>query len=79
MKWKTIVVTAVIGLLVATLAVIGWRSRTNYAIQTRIGQYKLMKEEQQLITDILNLKYEAALIKAKFNPAPTTAPPKAEE
>lgn len=78
-NWKTVLVTAVIGLLVATLAVIGWRSRASYAIKSRIGQYKLLRTEQQLIHDIVSLRYETAVIQSKFNPAPATAPPKVEE
>lgn len=51
-------------------------------IKTRIKQYKLVKEEQQLITDILTLRYDAAVIQAKFKPAqpaPQPVPPKVNE
>ena len=34
----------------------------------RIRQYKILKEEQQLVTDILKIRYEAAVIKTKLNP-----------
>ena len=81
MKWKTVLVTAVIVLLVVAMGLMTARSLVSQEIRdmkNRIERYKLIEEEQQLITDIVTLRYEAALIQAKFNPAPTPqgTPPK---
>lgn len=78
MKWKTVLVTAVIVLLVAVLVLnailnIGewaFEPKASKDIKNRIKQYELVLEEQQLITEILTLKYEAVVIQAKFQPTP---------
>lgn len=73
MKWKTVLVTAVIVLLVVGLVLLSVKaleSQSGRDIKSRIKQYELVKVEQQLITDILTLKYEAAAIRSKFEPAP---------
>ncbi len=72
-NWRTILVTAVIVLLVAIL---GWMVLTNLETQAtkdtkgRIKQYKLIREEQEMIRDILTFRYETSLLQAKFKPAP---------
>ncbi len=71
MKWKTILVTAVIVLLVVALGIMASRvlvSQDARNIGKRIGMYEIVRDEQALITEILTLRYEAALIQAKFNP-----------
>lgn len=72
-NWKIVVLTVVAIVLVALLMALltatvqnRWETRV---IRSRIKQYEMVKQEQQLITDILNLRYEAAMIQAKFNPA----------
>lgn len=83
MKWKTVLVTVVLVLLVVALALLSYKAfEPEKDIKTRIKQYKLVKEEQQLITDILTLRYDAAVIQAKFKPAqpaPQPVPPKVNE
>lgn len=75
--WKTILVVAVIMLLVAALIVI---TRTKLVSQEervtldRIRQYKIVKEEQQLIVDILQAKYEMAVLQSKMQPAQKPRP-----
>lgn len=56
--------------LIVFMAMIIVEPQSEKDIQNRISQYELVKEEQQLITDILTLKYEAAVIQSKFQPAP---------
>lgn len=73
-QWKTVVVTAIMVSLVAILAVIVWNNRKTQAIRSRIAQYELIRQEQQLKTDIIKLGYEAALIQAKLNPKPKIQP-----
>lgn len=71
-QWKTVLVSVAIALLVAALVVLTLRvsgSQSERDIKNRISQYKLVKEERQLITDILTLKYEAAVIQSKFQSA----------
>jgi len=77
MKLKTILLTAVIVLLVVVLALLVTRDRPQAGpgVKARIKQYKVIKEEQQLITDILPLRYEAAVIQAKFKPTPQKIQP----
>lgn len=77
MKWKTVLVTAVIALLVVVLTFLSLKAfEPHKDIKNRISQYKLVLEEQELITKILTLKYEGAVIQAKFQPAPARpAPP----
>ena len=79
MKWKNVLFTAVIALLVVVLVLMSVKvfgPQSARDIKGRIKQYKIVKEEQQLITEILTLKYEAALIQAKFKPAaPRPSPP----
>lgn len=74
-NWKTVVVTVLVILLVVVLANVAWNKWETRAIRSRIAQYGLMKQEQQLALDILNLRYETAVIKSKFQPAPQAAPP----
>jgi len=77
-QWKTVLVTAVIALLVVVLIVLAQKAiepQDEREIKARIKSYKLVLEEQSLITEILNLRYEAAVIQAKFKPAPQPAPP----
>lgn len=76
-NWKTVLVTAVIVLLVVVLALLSVKAfepQEKRDIIGRTKQYKLLLEEQKLITEILKLKFEAAVIKAKFSPAPQPAP-----
>lgn len=82
MKWKTVLVKAFIVLLIAALALLLVKGiefqivqsleskQATREIKDRIKQYELVLEEQQLITEILTLKYEATLIQAKFQSAP---------
>ncbi len=73
MKWKTVLVTTVIVLLITALCLMGskvLKKDTELSIKERIKQYKLIREEQELITDIWTLRYEAAVMQAKFNPVP---------
>jgi len=73
MKWKTVLVTAVIVLLVVALGIMASRvlvSQDTRIIKKRIKMYEVVRDEQKLITEILTLRYDAALIQAKFNPAP---------
>lgn len=80
-KWKANILTAAIALLVAmTLLLVvkeiersvtkSIEPQPTKEIKSRISQYELVKEEQQLITEILTLRYEAAVIQSKFKPAP---------
>lgn len=79
-QWKVVLVTAVIALLVVALFVMGLKSLDTTGEQTikeRIEQYKLVAEEQRFITEIWTLRYEAAVMQAKFNPvADANAPPR---
>jgi len=73
-QWKTVLVTAVIVLLVVALAPVK-PVEPEKDIKGRIKQLKLVLEEQKLITEILQLRYDAAVIRAKFTPAqPEPAP-----
>lgn len=77
-QWKVILVTVVIVLLIAALCLVGskvLKKDTELSIKGRIKQYKLIRDEQELITDIVTLRYEAALIRAKFNPVPDVNTP----
>lgn len=74
---KEILITATIALLVVMVVALGFtlrnvtsNSKDELDIKGRISQYKLIREEQELITDILTLRYDAAVIQAKFKPAP---------
>lgn len=84
-NWKTVVLTVLVILLVAVFANVAWYRWETRAIRSRIAQYKLIKQENQLATDILTLRYEAALIRAKFSPPqsppiqPIVAPPQVTE
>ena len=79
-QWKVVLVTAVIALLVVALFVMGLKSldtKGEQTIKERIKQYTLIRDEQLLITDIWTLRYEAAVMQAKFNPvADANAPPR---
>lgn len=70
-QWKTVLVSAVIALLVAAVVVLTMQAFGPQSdIKNRIKKYELVLEEQQLITEILTLKYEAVVIQSKFKPAP---------
>lgn len=75
-QWKTVLVTAVIVLLVVALALVSVKPiEPEKDIKGRTKQLKLVLEEQKLITEILQLRYDAAVIRAKFTPAqPEPAP-----
>jgi len=75
-QWKTVLVTAVIVLLVVALALVSVKPvEPEKDIKGRIKQLKLVLEEQKLITEILQFRYDAAVIRAKFTPAqPEPAP-----
>ena len=78
-QWKVVLVTAVIALLVVALCLSNWNvlETGEQTIKERIKQYSLIRDEQQLITDIWTLRYEAAVMQAKFNPvADANAPPR---
>ena len=84
-QWKTVLVTAVIALLVVVLALLSYKAFEPQVIRetrSRIKQYKIVREEQQLAYDILKLRYETALIQAKLRPAqpaPAAIPPPVKE
>jgi len=77
-QWKTIVVTAVMVLLVVILVVLSVKAlepQSTRDMKGRIKQFKVELEQQELITKILQLRYEAAVIRAKFAPVqPEPAP-----
>ena len=76
-NWKTVLMTAVIVLLVVVLIVLAQKAiepQDEREIKAQNKSYKLVLENQKLITEILNLRYEAAVIQAKFKPAPRPAP-----
>lgn len=77
-QWKTVLVTAVIALFVVVFALLSYKafeSQEKRDIIGRTKQLKLVLEEQELITKILQLRYEAAVIRSKFAPAqPEPAP-----
>lgn len=76
-QWKTIVVTAVMVLLVVILILLSMKALEPQAtreMKNRTKNYRLVLEEQKLITEILKLRYEAAVVKAKFQPVPRPAP-----
>jgi len=75
-QWKTVLVTAVIVLLVVALALVSVKPiEPEKDIKGRTKQLKLVLEEQKLITEILQLRYDAAVIRAKFAPTqPEPAP-----
>lgn len=78
MKWKTVLVTTVIVLLITALCLMGskvLKKDIEPSIKERIKQYKLIAEEQRFITEIWTLRYEAALMQAKFNPVPDANTP----
>lgn len=83
MKWKDVLYWAVIVLLVVVFVLILTRDKQPQAERdtlSRIEQYEIVAEEQRLVTEILRLRYEAALIQQKFNPAPQPAlPPQIQE
>lgn len=77
-QWKTVLVTVVIALLVVALVLMALKGITpqiERETKNRIRQYNLVLEEQRLITEILTLKYDAAIIQAKFNPVPDVNTP----
>lgn len=77
-QWKTVLVTTVIVLLIAALCLVGskfLKTDTELSIKGRIKQYKLIRDEQELITEIMTLRYEAALIRSKINPVPDANTP----
>lgn len=77
-NWKTVLVTAVIALLVVALVLMTQRGivpQGERETKNRIRQYKIVLEEQRLITEILTLKYDAAVIQSKFKPAPEQSLP----
>lgn len=68
-KLTTILVMLVIALLIVVLVLLAVKAfESHNEIKSRIRHYELVKAEQQLITDILKLKYEAAVIQSKFIP-----------
>lgn len=77
-NWRTVLVTTVFVLLVAML---GWMVLRNLgsgairATKGRIRQYEVIREEQELIRDILKFRYETAQLQAKFKPAPLNPAP----
>ena len=80
-NWKAVLMTAVIVLLVVVLIVVlivlaqkAIEPQDEREIKAQNKSYKLVLENQKLITEILNLRYEAAVIQAKFKPAPQPAP-----
>jgi len=86
-QWKTIVVTIVVLLWIATVIVLVKRPWGDVApevdnvklAQARIAELKVVLEEQRLITEIITLRYDAAVIQSKLQPAPQPAPaPKTE-
>ncbi len=77
-QWKTVLVTAVIAILVVALALMAGRvfvSQDARIVKKRIEMYEIMRDEQALITEILTLRYDAAVIQSKFKPAPKQSPP----
>lgn len=77
-NWKTVLVTAVIALLVVALGLMGKRVFVSQRIRdtkTRIKQYEVIAKEQRLITEILQLKHDAAVIQSKFQSAQPQSPP----
>ena len=87
MKWKSVLVKAFIVLLIAALALLVVKGiefqvaqmleskQATRDIKNRISQYKLIRDEQELITDIMTLRYEAALVRSKINPVPDANTP----
>jgi len=76
-NWKTVLVTAVIVLLVVALGLMVLRNSESQAerdTRGRIRQYEIIAKEQRLITEILKLKYDAALIQSKSQSAPQRPP-----
>jgi len=76
-NWRTILVTTVLVLLVAILGGMVLRNFGSQAMRVtkgRIRQYEVIRQEQELIRDILKLRYETAQIQAKFKPAPLAQP-----
>ena len=72
--WKAVVLTGLAILLVVILASYVenyWKTRE---IRSRIANLEPIAREQRLIADILTAKYEAAVIKSKFAPAPQNRP-----
>lgn len=74
-NWKVIVLTVFVILLVAILTFSVrsmWETRE---IRSQIKQFKLIREREQLTLDILNIRYDTAVIQAKFQSAaqPTEA------
>lgn len=68
-QWKTVLVTVVIVLLVVALGLMVLRNSESQVVRDtkgRIKQYEIIAKEQRLITEILQLKYDAALIQSKF-------------
>ncbi len=82
MKWKDVLYWAVIVTLVVAFGLVLTRDKQPQA-QTdtlnRIEQYEIIAEEQRLVTEILRLKYEAALLQQKFNPVPQPMTPQVKE
>lgn len=78
-QWKTVLVTTVIVLLIAALFLVvrskSLKTNEELSIEGRIKQYKLIRDEQELITEIMTLRYEAALIRSKINPVPDANTP----
>lgn len=86
MKWKIILVM----LLVATMAgcsvtlapdklVKAEKERVLAEVVERTRQLQIMKEEQQLMKDILLLRYEQLVLKSKMQPAQPKPAPQSEE
>jgi len=82
MKWKVVLITTVIVLLVVALVLLAAKAyepqsvnsqASTSDVKNRINGLKLILEEQQLITEIVKLRYEATLIQAKMQP-PTPQP-----
>ncbi len=73
-QWKTVVVTMIIALLVAMLVIVVWNNRETKAIKSQIAQYELVKQQQQLVLDILKIRYETAVVQKALRPPPVTKP-----
>lgn len=79
-QWRTVLATiAVMALLIIAISVLSarltWPKSAEREITSRIRQYKLIAEEQRFITEIWTLRYEAAVMQAKFNPVPDANTP----
>lgn len=79
-QWKTIAIVICVMLWIVLLIYVvkmpkGQSVAPANQVQLSIDDLETIAERERLVTEILTLRYEAALIQSKFQPAPKPATP----